>query len=331
MPDAVDLARWSGGSSSGAASAVAAGLVAFAIGSETWGSITCPAAFCGVTGLRPTYGVVPRHGAMALSVHDGQARPDRAERPRLRAHPRRDRRSRRPRSERDLAARGARARPPGDARGLRVAVLGLPTAEPSCPARARRSPPRRTSSARRARSSSLPRLPELPYEPLANLLIEAEAATAFEELIRSGRTRELADASHRTRSPEDYLPKANAADYVRAMRVRGEVQRALAGFFARFDLVLAPNLPFAPPRWRRTSTRCSRPRTRSARLATSPASPPWALPMGFSGKLPLSMQLVGPPLEEGRLPLGRWRCSRRGRRTISPVPISPTPRFRSPP
>ena len=62
-----DRARWSGGSSSGSGSAVAAGLVPFAIGSETSGSILTPAAFCGITGLRPTYGLVSRHGAMALS------------------------------------------------------------------------------------------------------------------------------------------------------------------------------------------------------------------------------------------------------------------------
>src|SRR5436190_644937 len=57
---------WSGGSSSGSGSAVGAGLVPFAIGSETWGSILAPATLCGVTGLRPTYGRVSRHGAMAL-------------------------------------------------------------------------------------------------------------------------------------------------------------------------------------------------------------------------------------------------------------------------
>src|SRR5947207_4264353 len=62
-----DRTRWSGGSSSGPGSAVAAGLVPFAIGSETSGSILTPAAFCGITGLRPTYGLVSRHGAMALS------------------------------------------------------------------------------------------------------------------------------------------------------------------------------------------------------------------------------------------------------------------------
>src|SRR5579871_3964330 len=62
-----DRTRWSGGSSSGSATASAAGLVAFAVGSETSGSILTPSAFCGVTGLRPTYGLVSRRGAMALS------------------------------------------------------------------------------------------------------------------------------------------------------------------------------------------------------------------------------------------------------------------------
>jgi Asp-tRNA(Asn)/Glu-tRNA(Gln) amidotransferase A subunit family amidase len=57
----------SSGSSAGSASATAAGLVAFAIGSETWGSIVSPATVCGVTGLRPTFGRVSRHGAMTLS------------------------------------------------------------------------------------------------------------------------------------------------------------------------------------------------------------------------------------------------------------------------
>ncbi|MGH7137869.1 MAG: amidase, partial [Pirellulales bacterium] len=60
-------AAWSGGSSSGPGSAVGIGAVPFAIGSETSGSITTPAGYCGIAGLRPTYGRVSRHGAMALS------------------------------------------------------------------------------------------------------------------------------------------------------------------------------------------------------------------------------------------------------------------------
>ncbi len=62
-----DRTTWSGGSSSGSGAAVSAGLVPFAIGSETWGSILGPASHCGIAGLRPTYGRVSRYGAMALS------------------------------------------------------------------------------------------------------------------------------------------------------------------------------------------------------------------------------------------------------------------------
>jgi Asp-tRNA(Asn)/Glu-tRNA(Gln) amidotransferase A subunit family amidase len=62
-----DTANGSSGSSAGSASSVSAGLVPFAIGTETWGSIVSPSTVCGVTGLRPTYGRVSRTGAMALS------------------------------------------------------------------------------------------------------------------------------------------------------------------------------------------------------------------------------------------------------------------------
>src|SRR5207247_7003607 len=59
--------RWTGGSSSGSGAAVAAALVPFALGTETWGSILCPSAFCGTTGLRPSYGRVSRAGAMVCA------------------------------------------------------------------------------------------------------------------------------------------------------------------------------------------------------------------------------------------------------------------------
>jgi aspartyl-tRNA(Asn)/glutamyl-tRNA(Gln) amidotransferase subunit A len=62
-----DEDEWSGGSSSGSGQAPAAGLVGFAIGTETWGSIFSPSINCGLAGLRPTYGVVSRYGVMALS------------------------------------------------------------------------------------------------------------------------------------------------------------------------------------------------------------------------------------------------------------------------
>ena len=58
---------WTCGSSSGSGAIVSAGLAGFAIGTETWGSIVCPSAYCGVSGLRPTFGRVSRFGAMALA------------------------------------------------------------------------------------------------------------------------------------------------------------------------------------------------------------------------------------------------------------------------
>jgi aspartyl-tRNA(Asn)/glutamyl-tRNA(Gln) amidotransferase subunit A len=73
--------RWAGGSSSGSGSAVAAGCVPLAIGTETWGSIHVPAAFNGITGFRPTYGLVSRSGAILV---DGQDRAHGAQRRRLR-------------------------------------------------------------------------------------------------------------------------------------------------------------------------------------------------------------------------------------------------------
>ena len=62
-----DTSEGSSGSSAGPGAATAAGLVGFSIGSETMGSIVSPSTRCGVSGLRPTYGRVSRHGAMALS------------------------------------------------------------------------------------------------------------------------------------------------------------------------------------------------------------------------------------------------------------------------
>jgi Asp-tRNA(Asn)/Glu-tRNA(Gln) amidotransferase A subunit family amidase len=70
-----NLKYGSSGSSAGSASATVAGLVPFAIGTETWGSIVSPSTTCGATGLRPTFGSVSRSGAMALSYSLDQVGP----------------------------------------------------------------------------------------------------------------------------------------------------------------------------------------------------------------------------------------------------------------
>ncbi len=294
-----DLARWAGGSSSGSAAAVAAGLVPFAIGTETWGSITCPAAFCGVTGLRPTYGVVSRAGVMAVAWSLDKVGPL-------------------ARSAEDCALvlgalagedpRDPSTVPPPPAlarvrpevpRGLRVGRLApagaaLPAALAGLEAAA--------AALREAGAIVEPAaLPALPFEAVAELLLEAEARDAFEPLIRSGRTRELADPSHQGRSPASYRPRASSADYVRASRVRGEIQRAAARLFERHDLLLAPNLPVAPPRVDEPlAASLSGPDPLGA-LGAVAGLPALALPCGQEGGLPVSLQLVGPPRSEARL------------------------------
>lgn len=296
-----DLARWAGGSSSGSGSAVAAGIVPFAIGSETWGSITCPSAFCGTTGLRPTYGVLPRRGAMALSFTMDKLGPM-------------------ARTAEDCALvlaalagvdprdpstapppRGLERARPELRRGLRVGVVGFPEEPAVDPAR--RAAFEAAQEVFRAEGALLEPavLPDLPVEPLAGLVIEAEAAAAFDDLVRSGRTRLLADRSHQGKRPADYVPAGSPADYVRASQLRAEVQRRWAALFRRHDLLLAPNLPFAPPRVEENFDALFAfpdPLGAAGNLAGLPAV---AFPIGLVDGLPVSAQLVGPAREDARV------------------------------
>jgi aspartyl-tRNA(Asn)/glutamyl-tRNA(Gln) amidotransferase subunit A len=228
---------WSGGSSSGPGAAVGAALVPFAIGSETWGSIFAPAALSGVTGLRPTYGRVPRRGAMALSwtmdkigpmcrtaedcglvlaaIAGFDAMDD---------------------STQDRPYRAADARLPARPR---IGVL-KGNAEGS-QAEVRRN--FEASLAVLGQFADLVRdveLPEYPYNAAASIIIDAEAASIFEELVSSGRVRELT-------APEDQIggypgQVVLARDYLRAMRVRRPAGEAVDRFFVegRFDALVHP-------------------------------------------------------------------------------------------
>jgi aspartyl-tRNA(Asn)/glutamyl-tRNA(Gln) amidotransferase subunit A len=234
-----DPARWSGGSSSGSGSAVGAGLVPFAIGSETWGSIQYPAAFCGVTGLRPTYGRVSRHGAMALSwtmdklgplartVEDcgtvlaAIAGPDSADPSAM---------------SRKLGYRpGAKLR-----RRYRVGVL-KGTLEKTQPEVRRNFEESLRVLGEFADIDDTLELPDFPYEAMASIVIDAEAASAFEPLFESGRITELT-------APEDRIggyagQVVLAKDYIRALRLRRPAAAALDRLLARVDAVAAPTLP----------------------------------------------------------------------------------------
>ncbi|MEA2723395.1 MAG: aspartyl-tRNA(Asn)/glutamyl-tRNA(Gln) amidotransferase subunit [Gemmatimonadales bacterium] len=234
-----DLSRWSGGSSSGPGSAVGAGLVPFAIGSETWGSIQFPAAFCGVSGLRPTYGRVSRHGAMALSW--------------------------------TMDKLGPLARTAEDCGLILEAIAGPDPLDPTALA-AGFTAPRSSRSGKRFRIGVLKgsrektqpevvrnfdaslavlkdfadvveglELPDFPYDAAASVIIDGEAASAFEPLFETGRITELT-------APEDRLggypgQVVLAKDYLRALRVRRPASRALDTLLAGVDAIVAPTLP----------------------------------------------------------------------------------------
>jgi Asp-tRNA(Asn)/Glu-tRNA(Gln) amidotransferase A subunit family amidase len=265
-------AQGSSGSSAGSASAVAAGCVAFALGSETLGSIASPSTRCGDTGLRPTFGLVPRTGAMALSwtmdklgpicrsvedcalVLETIAGPD----------------------GKDLSAAAVEfsASAGIDWKKLRVGyfksafdaqpLLKLKeaaaneTAEDKKKredanaemqaARARRDYDRRYDVAaldklRAMGVNLIPlELPKLPWDAMVPLLT-AEAAAAFDDLTRSGRDQLLTE-----QGPEDWPNDFRVArlypavEYIQANRARTLGVRQMSALFEQVDVIVTPSM-----------------------------------------------------------------------------------------
>jgi aspartyl-tRNA(Asn)/glutamyl-tRNA(Gln) amidotransferase subunit A len=225
---------WSGGSSSGSGAAVAAGLVPFAIGSETSGSILFPATSCGVTGLRPTYGRVSRHGAMALCW--------------------------------TLDKLGPLTRSARDADTVLRAIAGSDPNDPTAVDRPFPLPRRRPKIGilAKATQKSMPAvkanfeaalrvlgefcdlvpgvaLPDLPYGAAVGTIVNAEGAAAFRDLIESGRSRELQATDDRTGGYVAYATPA--VDYIDAMRQRARMVVAFEEAFGAYDAIVSPTLP----------------------------------------------------------------------------------------
>jgi Asp-tRNA(Asn)/Glu-tRNA(Gln) amidotransferase A subunit family amidase len=231
------LEEGSSGSSAGPGAAVAAGLVGFAIGSETQGSIVSPSMRCGVTGLRPTYGRVPRTGAMTLSWTCDKLGPmarsveDTVLLLRAISGP----------DAGDLASVPSRLAFDAGASiaGLRVGYI--PAWMKSAPA----------TEVDRAALETVQKLgmtpvevslPDWPYDSL-NIILFAEAAAAFEELTLSHKVDELkmqvADAWPNTFRQSRFL---SAVDFVQADRLRRKVALEMARVFSEVDLLLVPSL-----------------------------------------------------------------------------------------
>ncbi|MEM7154574.1 MAG: amidase [Myxococcota bacterium] len=227
----------SSGSSAGSASAVAAGLVGFALGTETLGSIVSPSMRCGVTGLRPTFGRVPRTGAMALCWSMDKVGPitRRVE-------------------DAAMVLAAIDGADPGDAssrdvplaldlkrplEGLKVGIIPGWFADPEL------SEPEKALPAVVKELGmelvELPSLPDLPYAAMLTVLY-TEAAAAFETLMLDGSDDQLVwqdlnawpNSFRRTRL-------LGAIEFVQGQRIRREVMGALAERFAQVDVMVGPS------------------------------------------------------------------------------------------
>ncbi len=296
-----DTARITGGSSGGAAAALAAGLCLGALGSDTGGSIRIPASLCGIVGLKPTYGRVSLQGVVPLSWNLDHA--------------------------------GPMARTVTDAAILLQAIAGYDPDDPACadvPVDDLLATIDAGVAGWRIALADDSHFGQGDAEVLAAV---HQAAAVFEELgarierIDLGRGQEAAQmnalmttsdaaAFHRDRlrdNPEKFGADVRArmergaaftsTEYILARRVQREWRRQLERFFETFDLLLTPATPITAPHIEgldaieaaRQLTRCTAP----FNLASVPAL---VLPCGMSAAgLPIGLQIVAAPWREARV------------------------------
>jgi len=282
---------WSGGSSSGSGSAVGAGVVPFAIGSETVGSILTPSSFCGVSGLRPTYGRVSRHGAMALSWTLDKLGP-----------------MCRTADDCGLVLAAIAGRDPADETSIDAPYRYVPGRERASgfrlavPAGWAEGTQEAVAANTRAALDALGAvatieevdLPDFPYGAVVGAILDGEMMSAFEEFVTSGKVKGLT-------APEDrvgaygwrFMP---AKDYVTALRIRREIRRAWDALLARYDGILAPATPVvASPLGTRFSDYFPRAGrhwlTQAGNIIGAPAI---SVPTGFGERgLPTGLQILG--------------------------------------
>ncbi len=289
--------HWAGGSSSGSGSAVAAGLVPFALGSETWGSIVTPATYCGITGLRPTWGLVSRFGAMELAWTMDKVGPM-------------------ARSAEDCgwvlqAIAGADLNdvttlgnprfhftPRITRRDFRIGVLPADFSDNPEIAKAFDEALRvlRRAGMKIARVD----FPVLPFSEIARTLLDGEMAAVHEELVTSGKVEQFGDVSQR-----DGLKKSialTAAAYVRAQQQRETLAPHVFAALEPFDALVSPSIMSEAITLDTSLKTLVRKRGGYAVWGSLYGVPNLALPMGFGRQgLPLGISLTGNLFDENTL------------------------------
>ena len=276
-----DPTTGSSGSSAGSGSSVSAGLLPFAIGTETLGSIVSPSNVNGVTGLRPTYGRVSRYGAMALSWSMDKIGPM-------------------CRSVEDCAlvfnaiygpdghdptviAAPFRYAPLASLKGLRIGYLKKAFDADY----ATKANDQATLETLRKLGAELVafELPDIPVGKMSHIL-SAEAAASFDELTRSGKddqlVRQVKNAWPNSFRSARFIP---AVEYIQANRIRTKLINEMAQTMKGFDVYISPTYGNA-----------------NLTLTNLTGHPCVALPNGFNAKgLPTSITFMGQLFDEGRL------------------------------
>ncbi|TNC61384.1 amidase [Rubellimicrobium roseum] len=272
-----DLSRTAGGSSGGSAAAVAAGIVPLSVGTDTGGSIRIPAAYCGIVGLKPSYGLVPLDGVFPLSW--------------------------------SLDHAGPLARSVGDARLLFSAMSGRDMAAPT-PGRMRLGVLRRhwpREDVNREVGARVDQALEqlgaagfevreidLPGLGAANAtlvdILKPEASVIHRDLL----ARNAAGYAPGTRAQIEAGFEVPATAYVEAMRLRARLRAEVEAMFAEVDALVSPAVPFvAPHEDPPISGENHDDEMLASGFANLTGHPALSLPCGQVGGLPVGLQLVG--------------------------------------
>jgi aspartyl-tRNA(Asn)/glutamyl-tRNA(Gln) amidotransferase subunit A len=290
---------WTCGSSSGSGAIMAAGLAAFAIGTETWGSIICPSGFCGVSGLRPTYGRVSRHGAMALSYSMDKIGP-----------------MCRTAADCDTVLQVISGHDPEDAGSLPEGLAKYPGAEGSKALRLgwlanqwKDVAPDVSKAAAGARkvleglsSSAIKevQLPEGPWETAAGIIVSVEGATAFRSLIQSGRVAELNDPLGKIGG---YMnEEISASDFILAQRIRGILEKKMDAVFDEVDVLVTSSLPVTATKLDANLDEALTYPDPIGGIGNICGLPAISVPCGFGDHgLPVGLQFIGRSLDDGKV------------------------------
>jgi aspartyl-tRNA(Asn)/glutamyl-tRNA(Gln) amidotransferase subunit A len=291
---------WTCGSSSGSAAIVGAGLAAFALGTETWGSIICPSGMVGITGLRPTFGRVSRYGAMALAYSMDHIGPM--------AHTADDcdvvlkvisgYDSQDAGSLPEAAAKYTGAVAP--VKALRVGWIANQWREISPDVNQAATAAHKVLESSRLIKLNTISLPEGPWEIAAGVIVSVEGAAAFRELIQSGKVSDLNDPLGRIGG---YMNEAiSASDHMTAERIRRILQKKIEELFNQVDVLVTPTLPVTATKLDANLDQALTFPDPIGAIGNICGLPAISVPSGFDRNgLPTGVQFIGRPLDDAKV------------------------------